>query len=136
MENKISALDKTPPLRRLAHLIGPCIDRAAPVEPDSYGHAPEGIVRLGGSFIVVELSKKALGVLEREHLADHARPRVSLEHRSGIPPEIVKDTGRRPLADELRLGLEPQRQRMGKFRSQGAVDKEVLRHGAGVKPYW
>ena len=130
MKNKIAALDETPPLWWLAHLVGPCIYRPTPVETNFYGHAPEGIARFGGPFIVVELGKQALSGLEREDLADHARPRVFSEHRCGIPPEVVKDAGRRPLADELRLGLEPQRQRMGKFRPQCAVDEEVLRHGA------
>ena len=60
---------------------------------------------LGGAFIVVELGKQALGVLDREHLADNVRPCVRIELGSRIPAEIVQRTWRRPLADEFGLGL-------------------------------
>ena len=52
---------RTPPLRWLGHLVGPCIDRAASVETDLDGaRAGSGIAGLGGPFIVVELCKQAL----------------------------------------------------------------------------
>src|SRR6516164_10476724 len=130
MQNKIAALDGTPARGNLDQLVGPCLDRAAPLEPHFDNHAAKSNIGLRNSFIVVELRDKALGIPQRIDFTDDPCPCVSIEHRPGVPTKIVQRAWRASHADESCLGLELEREGTRKFGPQGSVDEEMLWHGA------
>ena len=129
MQNKITALDGTPGCGKLDRLVSPRLDRAATLEPDLDDHAAKPFIGLRDRLVVVELGHQALGIPQCNDFADDPCPYVIVEHSPWIPAEIVKHARRGSLADEDCLGFEFDGERIGIFKTQRAVDEEMLGHG-------